>query len=88
MARCHEVSGNLESALEWLNEARKRSVRETDPYVALVVEVLADQARINAKLGNAAQSNACIREMLALAARTHMDAHVQRAINLIGLSAA
>ena len=84
MARCHEVSGNLERALEWLCEARKRSVRETDPYVALVVEILADQARISAKMGNAAQSNTCIREMLSLAARAHMDAHVHRAVTLIG----
>ena len=86
MARCHEVAGNPERATEWLSEARKRCVRQTDTYVALLVEILADQARISARLGHAAQSNICAREMLSLAARAHMDAHVHRAIDLIASS--
>ncbi len=88
MARCHEVAGNPEQALGWLSEARMRCVRQTDTYVALVVEILADQARISASLGHVAQSNTCAREMLSLAARAHMDAHVHRAIHLIGSSGA
>lgn len=84
MALCHEAAGDLERALEWLSEARRRCVRETDTYVALVVEILADQARLSAKLGNASQASACTREGLSLAARAHMDAHVHRAIRLLG----
>lgn len=83
MGLSFEALGDDERALEWLAEARKRCVRETDVYVALLVEILADQARASAKLGHAAQASACTREGLSLAARAHMDAHVHRAVELL-----
>jgi hypothetical protein len=83
MGLCCEASGDDEGALEWFAEARKRCGRETDIYVALLVEILTDQARVSAKLGHAAQASACAREGLSLAARAHMDAHVHRAVQLI-----
>ena len=83
MALCHEQAGDLERAWAWIDEARRRCVRETDTYVALAVEILADHARLSAKAGHEAQAGASMRECLALAARAHMDAHVQRAVGLL-----
>jgi tetratricopeptide (TPR) repeat protein len=80
---CREACGDFEHALAWFTEARRRCVRETDTYVALLVEILADQARLSATLGRASQANACLREGLSLAARAHMDAHVHRVIQLM-----
>lgn len=84
MGLCHEARGELDHALAWISEARKRCVRETDTYVALLVEILADQARLSARLGLASQASACTREGLSLAARAYMDAHVHRAMQLMG----
>ncbi len=70
-------------ALQWLVEARTRCVRETDIFVALLVEIIVDLARVCGKLGHAAQSNAYTHEALSLAARAHMDAHVRRAVQII-----
>lgn len=83
----HEAANDTARALEWLREARKRCVRGTDYYAALLVEILLDQARLNGKLGHAAQADACVREALSLAARAHMDAHVERAVQLINHAA-
>ncbi len=80
MGLCCEAMNDDEAALAWFAQARRRCVRETDIYVALLVEILADQARACAKLGHADQASACNRESLALAARAHMDAHIHRAV--------
>ncbi len=83
MGLCCEARGDDEQALAWFTQARGRCARETDTYVALLVEILSDQARCSAKLGHAAQASACAREGLSLAARAHMDAHVHRAVHFI-----
>jgi DNA-binding SARP family transcriptional activator len=82
-----EVLGDLDRGMSWFVEARRRCVRETDTYVALLVEILVDQARVSAKQGQPAQSDACTREALSLAARAHMDGHVSRAVELLQSSA-
>jgi DNA-binding SARP family transcriptional activator len=79
----YEAMNDAARALQWLHEARKRCARGTDHYVALLVEIVLDQARLSGKLGQAAQADACTREALSLAARAHMDAHVERAVQLI-----
>ena len=71
------------AAMEWLTEARRRCVRETNRYVAVHVEVLANQAEISLAQGRLVEADAFAREWLSLAARTHMDAHVARAAELI-----
>jgi DNA-binding SARP family transcriptional activator len=75
----HEARGSFEEALRWIGEARQRCVRETDTYVALLVEILIDDARLSSLLGLDARANTCKREAVSLAARSHMDAHVERA---------
>jgi DNA-binding SARP family transcriptional activator len=78
-----EAAGDLDRSMNWLADARKRCVRESDSYAALLVEILVDQARISAKQGQLSQSDASTREVLALAARAHMDRHVARAVELL-----
>ncbi len=80
---CCEALNDDVRALEWFGEARTRCARETDTYVALLVDILADQARVSARLGDVAQASACTRAGLSLAARAHMDAHVHRAVQLL-----
>jgi len=81
-----EIQGKLDASMTWLAEARQRCVRETDWYAGLLVEIFLDQARISAKQGLSAQFEACTREALSLAARTHMDGHVGRAVDLLRLA--
>ncbi len=83
MALSFEALDDNARAMEWLAEARQRCVRETDSYVALLAEILLDQARISAGMGLTAQAEACARECLSVAARAHMDAHVRQAVQLI-----
>jgi DNA-binding SARP family transcriptional activator len=70
-------------AMEWLGEARRRCIRDTDSYTGLQVEILASQVEINLKLDQPEMADAIAREWLALAARTHRDAHVARAAAFI-----
>jgi hypothetical protein len=72
-------------AVAWLTDARKRCVRETDVYAALLVEIVADQARLAQQSGQPVAPIA--RELLALAARAHMDRYVRWAVELIGKTA-
>lgn len=83
MGLSHAAMNDYDRAMEWLVEARKRVTRVTDIYVALLVEILADQVDISRKLGQEAQSDALAREYLSMAARTHMDLHVNRAISFL-----
>lgn len=88
LALCKEAAGDLEGAAQWLAEGRSRCSRESDTYAALLVQILCDQARIDASLGRTRQAAARAREALALAARAHMNAHVRRAAQLLGIELA
>lgn len=84
LALSYAATDDLPRALEWLIEARKRCVRDTDKFAALLVTILADQAAIHLKLGQAAEADIIARELVAMAARAHMDSHVARAAELVG----
>lgn len=83
LALTYAATDELSRAMDWLTEARRRCVRETDRYVALQVEILATQVEISSRQGNSAAGDALAREWVSLAARTHMDAHVARAAGII-----
>jgi DNA-binding SARP family transcriptional activator len=83
IALTHVAEAALTPALDWLAEGRRRCVRETNRYVAIQVEILADQTETSFAQGNIAHADAFAREWLSLAARTHMDAHVTRAAQVI-----
>lgn len=79
-----EALGDVEQALTWFSEARTRCTRETDSYMALRVEIFIDMARASAQLDQPAMADACAREALSLAARAHMDVHVERTMRMLG----
>ncbi len=83
LALSYAADGQLEVAAEWLEEADRRCVRVTDPYVALRVEILATRVEISQKLGRDKDAAALSREWIGLAARAHMDAHVERAAGFL-----
>jgi hypothetical protein len=65
--------------LQWLDAAYKHCIRETDLYVGLQVEILANRVKTNHRLGRTDVAGMLSREWIALAARAHMDTHVARA---------
>jgi len=79
----HAAADELARATEWLAEARRRCVRETDVYTALQVEILADQVEIARRQGRFETADGFAREWVSLAARTHMNGHVARAAGFI-----
>lgn len=66
-------------ALGWIDEARRRVTRETDVYVAMQAAILATDIEVCARLGHQERQAASARALLELAARGHMDDHVERA---------
>ncbi|CAN5717209.1 hypothetical protein BH11PSE3_BH11PSE3_18990 [soil metagenome] len=79
LALSHAADGDLEAGLAWLDEARRRAVRESDLYAALEVEIVASKVELLGRLGRAGEASVLAREWVSLAARTHMDGHVARA---------
>lgn len=79
-------AGDLPAAEKWLSHARQTSTSVTDQYVALTVEIIADQMRLQEKMGHGDNARACARELLSLAARTHADAHLDIAMAAVNSS--
>jgi DNA-binding SARP family transcriptional activator len=77
------ADGDPATALDWLDEARRRCVRETDLYAALEVEIVASKVQLLRELGRTDELTVLAREWLSLAARTHMDAHAASAVALL-----
>ncbi|HEV7256567.1 MAG TPA: BTAD domain-containing putative transcriptional regulator [Bosea sp. (in: a-proteobacteria)] len=75
--------GERSRAAEWLSEARRRCIRHADKYVAMEVEILANQTENSQALGQSELADAFARSWLVLAARSHMDDHVARAARLL-----
>ncbi len=78
----HKAEGNDPAARDWLTRARMALTRVTDPYAALLVEIMGDQACLLARTKSPA-ANAAAREFLSLAARTQADHALDRAVNLV-----
>jgi len=74
---------NPDDALAWIDEARRRVSRETDVYVAMRAAILATDVEVSAQLGHADRRAASARALLELAARAHMDDHVERATAIL-----
>ncbi len=77
------ASSEPAQALGWVEEARRRVSRETDVCVAMQAAILATDIEVNARLGHEERVAATARALLELAARGHMDDHVQRAAALL-----
>jgi DNA-binding SARP family transcriptional activator len=83
LAMTFTAEGDSAVALEWLDAAHRSCLRETDPFVSLSVEILADKVDAYKSLGRNDEAVALSREWVALAARAHMDAHVVRAASFL-----
>lgn len=80
-----ENEGNLDLAKNWMAKARNLCGKVSDLYVGLMVKILEDQIRIHSKGGDIQHAKSIARELLVLAARTHADAHLGRAMTQIGM---
>ncbi|MCE5974961.1 bacterial transcriptional activator domain-containing protein [Sinirhodobacter sp. WL0062] len=67
----------------WLDLARAKCCAVTDLYAALLVEIVADQMSLETMTGAHDQAAATARQLLSLAARTHADAHLERALTVL-----
>ena len=83
LALAYAAENEFSLAADWLNEARKRCIRETDKYVALHVKILADHMALSAMQGQTERADGIARELVSIAARAHMDAYVNRATELL-----
>lgn len=83
LALLHMADNELSLAADWFAEARRRCVRETDKYAAMLVKILTDQMELCLRQGQSGQANAIARELVSVAARAHMDAYVNRAAALL-----
>ncbi len=70
-------------ALGWIDEARRRVSRETDVYVAMQAAILATDIAITSELGHEERVAGTARALLELAARAHMDDHVELAAAIL-----
>jgi hypothetical protein len=83
IALTYAAADALVPAMYWLAVARRSCQRDSDTYSALHVEILANQAEIGLRQGRPDFAKAAAREWVALASRTHMEAHVARAAAFI-----
>lgn len=84
MALTFAASRDYDSAGRWLVTARERCTAMTDPFAGLLVTILSDQVRLSAAAGEEETSRTLARDLIALAARTHADAHLNAAMALLG----
>lgn len=79
LALTYAADRQFELAAQWLEEADRRCIRVSDPYVALRVEILAAKVDVSQHLGQEEAAATLSRELIGMAARAHMDLHVERA---------
>ncbi len=84
IALAHAVEGDHNVARQWLEAARIACVRVSDPYAGLLVQILSDLADLDMRTGKPDPGAASARAFLSVAARTHADGHLQRAMDMVG----
>ena len=83
IALTHAAVGEHDQALEWIDQSRRRCLRETDTYVGMHAAILDTDATISASAGQAARADAAGRALVALAARCHMDHFLARGLQFV-----
>ncbi len=76
-------AGELDAARRWIVDANARCLRETDVYVAMQAAILATDVRIALAAGDPAAAEATARTLVALAAKAHMDDHLDHAMDCL-----
>ena len=82
IALTHAAEGDSPAAAERLSRAKTAGPRVIDPYMALLVEILRDRARVLVAT-KSADTNFAAWEYLSLAARSHVDHALQKALALM-----
>lgn len=74
------------AALNWIRDGHRRCRRHLDTFVGMEGWILATDAQLSLAAGHAERGESVARELLAVAARAHMDDLVSEAITLIDLA--
>ncbi len=64
MALTYAATDEYARAMQWLAQARERCLRETDVHAALLVEIVADQAKISVRSGQMASADSLARRVV------------------------
>lgn len=83
LALCHARRGDQVSALRWIEEARRRSVRKTDIWAGMLGTILLTDAELRLEMGDLAGAAVTARELVTFAARTHLDALLPRGVAIL-----
>ena len=79
----HTAVGEHDKALEWIDQSRRRCLRETDTYVAMHAAILDTEATISAAAGQQTRADEAGRALVALATRCHMDDFLARGLQIV-----
>lgn len=84
LALCAEAEGSSAAARDWMTEAERRGNRVTDGWAGLNVANLAERARLSRTYGSASEADSLTRRLIEVAARTHADLHLRKAMEWLG----
>ncbi len=84
LAIAHAAQRDLDVALDWIATARSRCTRDADSYVAIIAAIYETEAAIANQTGDVDRAQRAARDLVALAARTHMDGYLERGLHLAG----
>jgi tetratricopeptide (TPR) repeat protein len=73
LALHHARRRDDEPALRWIVEARTRCIRKPDTWAGLLGAILLTEAELRAAVGDVGGAEAASRDLVALAARAHLD---------------
>ncbi|MDH5236014.1 MAG: bacterial transcriptional activator domain-containing protein [Acidimicrobiia bacterium] len=62
-----------DDALSWITDARRRALRRSDTWVAMIGVILLTEAQIRQSIGDTTGANVAARELVAFAARAQLD---------------
>jgi DNA-binding SARP family transcriptional activator len=80
LALAHAARGETEVALKWLSRGRAACARVSDAFAGVLVAIIADQVALTEIAGGKEQADLLRRQLISLAAKTHADGHLRRAI--------
>ncbi len=82
LALHHLQAGDSDEALIWITDARRRAIRRSDTWAAMIGAILLTEAQIRQSSGDEAGANAAARELVAYAAKTQLDQLLEHAITI------
>jgi len=80
LALSHAARGENGVALQWLSRGRAGCARVSDDFAGLLVAIIADQMALTERCGDQEQADLLRRQLISVAAKTHADGHLRRAI--------